>query len=113
MMGGLSFYKYLQAKHKKWILSITVHLTRKKFIYSGRYLKGAHFEEKIGQRGGLFKNSEGGSLKLIMSNLTYKLQTFTKHYIGHGNEKMTLLNSNNYHDNNDNGQNITKSNIKI
>ena len=35
---------------------------------------------------GPFKNAEGGSLKPIMSNLTYKLQTFTKHYIGHGNE---------------------------
>ena len=33
-----------------------------------------------------FKNAEGGSLKLIMSNLTYKLQTFTKHDIGCGNE---------------------------
>ena len=83
---GLSFYKYLQTKHKKWILSTTVHLTRKKFIYSGRYLKGAHFEKKIGQVGGPFKNAEGESLKLIMSNLTYKLQTFTKHYVGHGNE---------------------------
>ena len=59
----------------------------KKFIYSGRYLKGGHFEKEIGQGSGPFKNAEGGgSLKLIMSNLTYKLQTFTKHYIGHGSE---------------------------
>ena len=57
------------------------------FIYSGRYLKGGHFEKNIGQGGGPFKNAEvGESLKLIMSNLTYKLQTFTKHYIGHKNE---------------------------
>ena len=36
--------------------------------------------------GGPLKNAEGGSLKLIMSNLTYKLQTFTKYYKDHGNE---------------------------
>ena len=73
-------------KHKNSNISTTVHLTRKKFIYSGRYLKGGHFEKKIGHGGGPFKNAEGGSLKLIMSNLTYKLQTFTKHSIDHGNE---------------------------
>ena len=73
-------------KHKKPNISATIHLKRKKFTYSGRYLKGAHFEKKIGLGGGLFKTAEGGSLKLIMLNLTYKLQTFTKHYIGHGNE---------------------------
>ena len=84
--GGLSFYKYLQTKHKKWILSTTIHLTRKKFIYSGRYLKADHFGKKLDSGGGPFKNAEGGSLKLIMSNLTYKLQTFTKHYIGRWNE---------------------------
>ena len=87
MGGGYFFYKYLLTKHKKSNISATVHLIRKKFIYSGRYLKGGHFEKKkIGQVGGPFKNAEEGSLKLIMSNLTYKLQTFTKHYIGHGNE---------------------------
>ena len=34
-------------KHKKPNISTTIHLTRKKFIYSGRYLKGAHFEKKL------------------------------------------------------------------
>ena len=88
MGGAYFFYKYLLTKHQKPNISATVHLTRKNLIYSGRYLKGAHFEKKIGWGGGgPFKNAEGGrSLKLIMSNLTYKLQTFTKHYIGHGNE---------------------------
>ena len=44
-MGSL-FYKYLQTKHKKWIFSATVHLTRKKFIFPGRYLKAGYFEKK-------------------------------------------------------------------
>ena len=49
-------------------------------MYSGRYLKGGHFEKKLDREGGPFKNAEwGGSLKLIKSNLTYQLQTFTKH----------------------------------
>ena len=39
---------YLQTKHKKWIFSATVHLTRKRFIFPGRYLKADHFEKKIG-----------------------------------------------------------------
>ena len=69
-----------------FINETTVHLTRKKFIYSGRYLKGGHFEKNWTGGVGHSKMLEGGSLKLIMSNLTYKLQTFTKHYIGHGNE---------------------------
>ena len=56
------------------------------FIYSGRYLKGGHFEKKLDGGVGHSKMLKGGSLKLIMSNLTYKLQTFTKHYTGHGNE---------------------------
>ena len=43
--GGYFFYKYLLTKHKKSNISATVHLTRKKFIYSGRYLKGGHFEK--------------------------------------------------------------------
>ena len=86
MGGGYFFYKYLLMKHKKSNISTTIHLTRKKFTYSGRYLKGGHFEKKIGQGGGPFKNAEGGSLTLIMSNSTYKLQTFTKHYLDHGNE---------------------------
>ena len=84
--GGLSFYKYLQTKHKKWILSTTIHLTRKKLIYSGRYLNADHFGKQLDRGVGHSKMLKGGSLKLIMSNLTYKLQTFTKHYIGHGNE---------------------------
>ena len=83
--GDLSFYKYLQTKHKKWILSTTVHLTSKKFIYSGRYLKADHFG-KNWTGCGPFKRAEGGFLKLIMSNLRYRHQTCTKHYIGHGNE---------------------------
>ena len=36
----------LQTKHKKWIFSATIHLTRKRFIFPGRYLKADHFEEK-------------------------------------------------------------------
>ena len=67
-MGDIFFYKYLLTKHKKPNISATVHLTRKKFIYSGRYLKGAHFE-KNWMGGGPFKNAEGGALKLIMSKL--------------------------------------------
>ena len=86
MGGGYFFYKYLLTKHKKSNISATIHLTRKKFIYSGRYFIGGHFDKKIGQEGGPFKNAKGGSLKLIMSNLSYKLQIFTKHYIDHGNE---------------------------
>ena len=88
MGGAYFFYKYLLTKHKKPNISATVHLTRKNLIYSGRYLKGAHFEKKnwMGRGVGHSKMLKGGSLKLIMSNLTYKLQTFTKHYIGHGNE---------------------------
>ena len=46
--GGIFFYKYLQTKHKKWIFSTTIHLTRKKFVFPGRYLKADHFEKKIG-----------------------------------------------------------------
>ena len=45
--GGL-FYKYLQTKHKKWIFSATMHLTRKTFIFPGKYLKADHFVKKIG-----------------------------------------------------------------
>ena len=59
MGGGYFFYKYLLTKHKKSNISATIHLTRKKFIYSGRYLEGGHFEKKNGQGGGPFKNAEG------------------------------------------------------
>ena len=66
--------------------TFTKHLTAddnnnnafKKFIYSGRYLKGGHFEKKLDREGGPFKNAEGGVSK-TNSNLTYQLQTFTKH----------------------------------
>ena len=33
-------------KHKKWILYATIHLTRKKFVFPGRYLKADHFGKK-------------------------------------------------------------------
>ena len=37
-------------------------------------------EKKLDREGGPFKNAEGGgSPKLVKSNLTYQLQTFTKH----------------------------------
>ena len=50
---GYFFYKYLLMKHnKKSNISATVHLTRKKLIYSGRYFKGAHFDKRRGGRGG-------------------------------------------------------------
>ena len=63
--GAFFFYKYLQTKHKKWIFSATVHLTRKKFIFPGRFLKGAHFEKKkLDMGGGPFKNANWGSRKL-------------------------------------------------
>ena len=58
--GGLFFYKYLQNKHRKWIFSATIHLTRKKFLFPGRYLKADHFEEKkLDMGGGPFKNAKG------------------------------------------------------
>ena len=59
MYGGYCFYKYLLTKHKKSNISTTIHVTRKKLIYSGRYLKGGHFE-KNWTGGGPFKNAEGG-----------------------------------------------------
>ena len=37
------------------------------------------------REGGPFKIAEGGSPKLIKSNLTYQLQTFTKHLTVDGN----------------------------
>ena len=51
---------HLQTKHKKWIFSATIHLTRKRFIFPGRYLKADHFEKKLDMGGGPFKNAEGG-----------------------------------------------------
>ena len=39
---------YLQTKHKKWIFSATFHLTRKRFIFPGRYLKLIILKKKIG-----------------------------------------------------------------
>ena len=51
-LGGIKVFRpppqNLQTKHKKWIYSATVHLTRKRFIFPGRYLKADHFENKIG-----------------------------------------------------------------
>ena len=68
------FYKYLQTKHKKWIFSATIHLTRKNFIFPGRYLKGDHFEKKLDMGGGPFKNAKGqGGLKTM--NVKPNLQT--------------------------------------
>ena len=64
---------YLQAKHKKWIFSATVHLTRKRFIFPGRYLKANHFGKKLDMGGGPFKNAEGGSKKAM--NVKPNLQT--------------------------------------
>ena len=52
-------YKYLQTKHRKWIFSATIPLTRKKFIFPGRYLKVNHFEKKLDMGGGPFKNAKG------------------------------------------------------
>ena len=51
---------YLQTKQKKWIFSATIHLTRKRFIFPGRYLKADHFGKKLDMGGGPFKNTEGG-----------------------------------------------------
>ena len=59
MEGGLLFYEYIEIKHKKCNFSATVHLTRKKFIFPGRYLKANHFEKKLNREGGLFKKAEG------------------------------------------------------
>ena len=36
-------------------------------------------KKKLDREGGPIKNAEGGSPKLIKSNLTYQLQTLTKH----------------------------------
>ena len=42
-----------------------MHLTRKKFIFPGRYLKAGHFEKKLDMGGGSLKNDNGGgSIKL-------------------------------------------------
>ena len=69
---GAFFYKYLLTKHKKSNISAFIHMTRKKFIYSGRYLKGTHFGKKIGH-GGAFKNAEGRVSKT--NNVKLNLQT--------------------------------------
>ena len=83
--GGVFFYKYLKAKHKKWIFSSTIHLTRNKFIFPGRYLKADHFEKKMDMSGGPFKNAKGWGVYKTM-NVKRNLQTFTKHNIDHSNE---------------------------
>ena len=46
-------------KHKKWILSATIHLTRKEFVFPGRYLKADHFGKKLDMSDGPFKNGKG------------------------------------------------------
>ena len=46
-------------KHKKWILSATIHLTRKKLVFPGRYLKADHFGKKLDISDGPFKNAKG------------------------------------------------------
>ena len=56
---------------------------KKRFIFPGRYFKADHFEKKLDMGGGPFKNAEGGG---VYKTMNVKLQTFTKHYIGHGNE---------------------------
>ena len=58
-MGGGSFLQVLQVEHEKWIFSATIHLTRKKFIFPGRYLKADHFEIKLDMSGGPFKTAKG------------------------------------------------------
>ena len=57
--GGIFFNKYLQIKHKKWIFSATVLLTRKKFVFPGGYLKADHFEKEIGHGWWAIKNAKG------------------------------------------------------
>ena len=57
-----SIYKHKNIniyKHKKLIFSATIHLTRKKFIFPGRYLKVDQFEKKLDMGGGPFKNAKG------------------------------------------------------
>ena len=82
MIGGLSFYKYLQTKHKKWILPTTIHLTRKKFIFFGRYLKADHFGKKMDKGGGPFKNAEGGISKTNYVKLNLQTPNFHKALYG-------------------------------
>ena len=78
MYGGIFFNKYLLTKHKKPNISATIHLTRKKFMYFGRYLKGAHFEKKNGQGDGPFKNAEGGVSKTNYVKLNLQTTNFHK-----------------------------------
>ena len=54
---------YLQTKHKKWIFSATVHLTRKRFVFPGRYLKADHFGKNWTWLVGCSKMLKGGGLK--------------------------------------------------
>ena len=51
---------YLQTKHKKRIFSATVHLTRRRFIFPGRYLKADHFEKNWTWVVGHLKMLKGG-----------------------------------------------------
>ena len=80
-MGGIKKFLdppklyYLQTKHKKLIFSATIHLTRKRFIFPGRYLN--HFGKKLDMGGGSFKNAEGVGLKTM--NVKPNLQTLDFH----------------------------------
>ena len=78
--GVFSFYKYLLTKHKKPNISTTVHLTRKKFIYSGRYLKGGHFEKKWTGRWAI-QNAEGGVSKTNYVKLNLQTPNFSQSII--------------------------------
>ena len=59
-------------------ISATVGPTRKKIIYSGRYLRGGHFEKKLDREGGPFKNAEGGVSKANEVKLNLQTPNFHK-----------------------------------
>ena len=79
-MGAICFYKYLLMKHKKLNISATVHITRKIIIYSGRYLKGCHLENKIGWGEGVIhsKMLKGGVSKTNYVKLELQTPKFHK-----------------------------------
>ena len=58
-MGGGGCGGWCVTKHKQWILSATIHLTRKKFVFPGRYLKADHLGKKLDMSDGPFKNAKG------------------------------------------------------
>ena len=62
-------------KHKKCNFSATVYLTTK--IFPGRYFKANHFEKTEQEGWAVQKCSRvGGSQKLRMPNLTYRLNPY-------------------------------------